>query len=404
MITVKLGEISNITMGQSPKSCFYNSDGNGLPFLQGRTTFGRIFPSFDTWTTKWNKEAPKNSLLFTVRAPVGDVNVTKERIAIGRGIASLEPKLVTLEYLYYVLISNKKSFLSKSNGAVYDAINIDTLASTSVLIHENQDQSKVVSILSKYDKAIESNSEQIRLLESMAEQKYKQNVIKLSPFNRNTNQSHNDYANDWKKMVLSEVLEKSFNGGWGEDNPVGKKYFESNVIRGTDINDIENGSFNDVPNRFHAENEVDSKQLVNNDIVLELSNGNIDNIGRSLFVDNYVLNKFSHVMCASFCKVLRSKNRRYALALAFEIKYLQNTKLLSFYKNTGTNGINNFNFKRFLKQEITIPPSLVLEDIQSFYSLANSLREENINLLKQMNMLLPRLMSGKLDISGKEII
>ena len=50
-------DIAVVTMGQSPKSESYNSDGEGLPFLQGNRTFGAKYPTFDTFTTSPNKIA-----------------------------------------------------------------------------------------------------------------------------------------------------------------------------------------------------------------------------------------------------------------------------------------------------------------------------------------------------------
>lgn len=46
---VKLGDIVDITMGQSPKSEFYNKRNEGMPFLQGSATFGFMHPYFETY-------------------------------------------------------------------------------------------------------------------------------------------------------------------------------------------------------------------------------------------------------------------------------------------------------------------------------------------------------------------
>ena len=97
-----LKDIATITMGQSPKSQFYNEDGKGIEFLQGVRTFGEDFPYFDTYTTKYNRLAYKNSILFSVRAPVGRVNWATKNIAIGRGVASISVKnMVYDRYVYY---------------------------------------------------------------------------------------------------------------------------------------------------------------------------------------------------------------------------------------------------------------------------------------------------------------
>lgn len=60
----RLCDIADITMGQSPKSSTYNQNGEGLPFLQGRTTFGNKYPLLNTWTTRWNKECAEGDILF----------------------------------------------------------------------------------------------------------------------------------------------------------------------------------------------------------------------------------------------------------------------------------------------------------------------------------------------------
>ena len=74
----KLSNYATIEMGQSPKSEYYNNEGNGMPFLQGVRTFGEIYPSFDTWCSKPNKIAEKGDVLLSVRAPVGEVNIASE--------------------------------------------------------------------------------------------------------------------------------------------------------------------------------------------------------------------------------------------------------------------------------------------------------------------------------------
>lgn len=85
----RLGEIADITMGQSPKSTFYNEEGNGLPFHQGVTNFGTRFPTHQTYCTVQNRIARSGDILFSVRAPVGKINITLDKIVIGRGIAAI---------------------------------------------------------------------------------------------------------------------------------------------------------------------------------------------------------------------------------------------------------------------------------------------------------------------------
>ena len=144
---MKFYEIAKITMGQSPKSESYNTMKEDLPFLQGRTTFGRLYPSFDVWTTEWNKEAQIGDVLFTVRAPVGDINIANDRIAIGRGIAALSGINISNRYLFYLIEGNKNKFIESSVGTIYDSINKDELGNIELNIHSISTQQHIVDTI-----------------------------------------------------------------------------------------------------------------------------------------------------------------------------------------------------------------------------------------------------------------
>lgn len=91
-IEEKLGNIADLTMGQSPKSEYYNFEKQGLPFLQGNKDFGFKYPSLDMYTSNITNVAEKNDILMSVRAPVGDINIAPEKLCIGRGLCSLKMK------------------------------------------------------------------------------------------------------------------------------------------------------------------------------------------------------------------------------------------------------------------------------------------------------------------------
>lgn len=88
----KLGEIADITMGQSPNGSSYNEDKQGCIFFQGRAEFGKRFPSVRLYTTEPKRMAKKNNILMSVRAPVGDFNIAVEDCCIGRGLCSIRAK------------------------------------------------------------------------------------------------------------------------------------------------------------------------------------------------------------------------------------------------------------------------------------------------------------------------
>ena len=84
-----LSDVCSILMGQSPKSEFYNIDGKGLPFHQGVTDFGERFPTTRVYCTFAGRIAEAGDILFSVRAPVGRLNLTDRKIIIGRGLSAI---------------------------------------------------------------------------------------------------------------------------------------------------------------------------------------------------------------------------------------------------------------------------------------------------------------------------
>ena len=156
---VKLKNIANITMGQSPKGSSYNDKGEGRPFLQGNKTFGRLYPFIDKWTTEPTKIGKKGTVLMSVRAPVGDLNIANQDVCIGRGLCSIEMKNGNNEYLYYLLKNTIKEIKIKSTGTVFASINKKELEEIKVIDFDRKEQIKIAKVLSKIDKKIELNNQ-----------------------------------------------------------------------------------------------------------------------------------------------------------------------------------------------------------------------------------------------------
>ena len=135
--SVHLHDVANITMGQSPASSYYNHDGIGLPFHQGVRDYGNRFPTNTTYCSKEFRIAEAGDILFSVRAPVGRINITLDRIVIGRGLASIRSKANHQEFLFYCL----KNIFFKDDlmgtGAIYAAITKKELTEYCLLYPSN---------------------------------------------------------------------------------------------------------------------------------------------------------------------------------------------------------------------------------------------------------------------------
>ena len=152
----KLGEVCFVIAGQSPEGKYYNSKENGLPFYQGKKEFSRKFIGKPTkWTTKVTKEAEANDILMSVRAPVGPINFSTQKICIGRGLAAIRAnELIDKEFLFNFLLKNEDEIVGNT-GAVFNSINKNQIQNILIPLPPLHEQKRIVAILDQAFTAID---------------------------------------------------------------------------------------------------------------------------------------------------------------------------------------------------------------------------------------------------------
>ena len=148
----KLGAISNIIMGQSPDGINYTEDPTDNILIQGNADLkdGKVVPRI--WTTQITKTAKPNDIIFTVRAPVGEVAKNAYNAVIGRGVASITGN----NFLYQTLKKMKEfDYWNKlSAGSTFDSINSEQLKNSEVFIPSTEEQNQIGVLLDKIDNLI----------------------------------------------------------------------------------------------------------------------------------------------------------------------------------------------------------------------------------------------------------
>ncbi len=222
---IKLKEFASINMGQSPKSEYYNNEGIGLPFLQGNRTFGVRYPSIDTYCSEPKKIANSSEILFSVRAPVGDINIANQKICIGRGLASLNALNGGNIFLYYLLHYLKREILNSEGGTVFGSINRTDLGNVNIVLSPLPEQRAIASVLSSLDDKIDLLHLQNKTLEAMAETLFRQWFVE-------------EAKEGWKETVITEFFEiRDGTHDSPKQSPVGKPLITSKYI-GTNRLDI----------------------------------------------------------------------------------------------------------------------------------------------------------------------
>jgi type I restriction enzyme S subunit len=143
---VRLGEVCEVLMGQSPPSSTYNHDGLGLPFFQGKADFGELYPTPRVWCTKPMKIAEAGDILISVRAPVGPTNLARERCCIGRGLAALRAgHEIQTEWLLFYLRSIEQELGQSGSGSTFNALTKKELSAIVIPLPPLAEQRRIVA-------------------------------------------------------------------------------------------------------------------------------------------------------------------------------------------------------------------------------------------------------------------
>lgn len=207
---IKLKNFARFIAGQSPKSEYYSKE-EGLPFLQGNRTFGFKYPLIDTYTKKVTKVAKKGEILISVRAPVGDLNISPKDVCIGRGLGAISAIDGDNNFLYYALKYNIHSLLQQGTGTTYSSVNADIINNLILEIPEEINARKSISnLLSNIDNKIVLNNKINDELESMAKTIYDYWFLQFEF----PNEEGEPYKSSGGKMVWNEELKREIPEGW----------------------------------------------------------------------------------------------------------------------------------------------------------------------------------------------
>jgi len=154
-----LSEVAELTMGQSPPSSTYNTSKLGIPFLQGKAEFGPWHPLATKWCSQPAKVAPPDSVLVSVRAPVGDVNRADQEYCIGRGLAAIVPGPdLDAGFLYFTMLTKQQHLASLGTGSTFASINGNVLRTLEIAVPPLDEQRRIARILSTFQRAKDASA------------------------------------------------------------------------------------------------------------------------------------------------------------------------------------------------------------------------------------------------------
>ena len=302
--------------------------------------------------------------------------------------------LVIPKYLFYVM---SLIDLNKYNeGTTIPSLRTETLNRLEFDIPNLEEQRKILSCLNPIDKKIELNNAINNNLEQQAQVIFKKCFI------------DNPENSKWSTGTFSELIKSILNGDWGKEAPTGNNTEKVYCIRGADIPEVKSGNKGKMPTRYILPKNFVTKQLMAGDIVVEISGGSpTQSTGRCTAITQSLLDRYdSGMVCTNFCKAMKPKDG-YSLFIYYYWQYLYGKGVFFSYEN-GTTGIKNLDFSGFIETEpILIPPVdkiVVFDDYcKSIFSQIFTNGKQNEHLAMLRDTLLPKLMSGELDVSDIDL-
>lgn len=356
----------------------------GTKFRNGDTIMARITPCLE------NGKTAQVSILND-----GEVGFGSTEYIVFRAKEGIADK----DYLYYLVCSPKvrepaiKSMVGSSGR---QRVQTDVVKNLEIDVPPLVEQEKIGSFLKALDDKIALNDRINKNLEQQAQAIFKEWFI------------DNPENNEWPTGTFSELIKSTLNGDWGKEALTGNNTEKVYCIRGADIPEVKAGNKGKMPTRYILPKNFAAKQLAAGDIVVEISGGSpTQSTGRCTAITQSLLDRYdSGMVCTNFCKAMKPKEG-YSLFIYYYWQYLYGKGVFFSYEN-GTTGIKNLDFSGFIETEtILIPPVdkvIAFDDYcKSIFNqiFANGKQNEHLAVLR--DTLLPKLMSGELDVSGIDL-
>ncbi|SOD15950.1 type I restriction enzyme, S subunit [Fibrobacter sp. UWB16] len=317
----------------------------------------------------------ENDIAITiVGASIGDIgfaqkdvdgfNLTENAVRLTRFNGKANSK-----YIYYLLNQKQYKELMQTiaGGAAQPKLGIYKIQKIKVCLPPLHNQEKIASVLSAYDNLIENNIKRIKILEQMAENLYKEWFVHFRFPGHETSPIENGISKGWTIEKLGNV---------------------SNISTGK-CNREDAEEDGEYP-LFDRSQEIkkSSEWIKDCEAIIVPGEG-------TSFMPRYYWGKFNlHQRC--YC--IEPKDNTIGKFLFFVLK-LNRKYFLSVA--TGAT-VPSLRYNNFAKMQFVMPPKKLCQKFNEIaknnFAMVDSLKKQNENLIKQRDLLLPRLMSGKLAV------
>ena len=398
---VKLEDVGKIITGKTPKTSIEDNYGGHIPFLTPSDDMNVKIIKYTnkTLTLKGLNEVkncliPKNSVCVScIGSDLGKVVLTSEDTVTNQQINSIiVNEKFDYNFIYYtmILLGKQLNYMSKSSTAV-PIINKSTFSNELIFVPSLEEQKKISSILSNIDAKIDNLDKINKNLEELAKAIYRYHFIDFKPYALGGLMKHSSQGmipKDWSVQSIEEFVDDMKNGGTpkrGESD-----YWDNGTVPWLKTGEINNNII--IKSEEHITElglkNSSAKLLPINSIIMALyGKGTAARIGLLKFEATT-----NQACCAMICNDFNKTLFLY-LFLLFNQKEIENLASGSVQQNLSKDLIANL--------ELVVPPIEIIDNLpfkEIFDNIANNYFEIEY-LINLRDTLLPKLMSGEIDVS-----
>lgn len=345
----KLGDMCQITMGQSPDGSTYSEEPSDYILVQGNADLKDGWVNPRIWTTQKTKTAQAGDLIMSVRAPAGAMGKTAYDVILGRGVAGIKGN----EFLYQSLVKmDSNGYWKKmAAGSTFESVNSDVVKNADMVVPQDmEEQEKIGFYFQNLDRLITLHQRKCNKLQlikkSMLEKMFPQNSQNIPEVR------FKGFTDAWEQRKLPEFV-SFFNGLTYTPDDVQET--GTLVLRSSNV---KNGEIVDADNVYVSDKVVTSENVQEGDIIVVVRNGSRALIGKHAQIKASMPN----TVIGAFMSGIRSGHSSFINALldtsAFENEIA---------KNMGAT-INQITGYMFSKMEFMIPSEEEQQRIGEYFS------------------------------------
>ena len=408
---VKLGDIADIIGGGTPSTKNYDFWNGDISWLTPKDLSGykeRYISKGErniTTSGLQNSSArllPKGTVLLTSRAPIGYLAIAKQEVCTNQGFKSIVLKSgYSPEFFYYLLKNNMEYIIGMSSGSTFAEISGTQVKNLEFNIPDYDTQKKIAGVLGALDNKIELNNKINQNLEAQAQALFKSWFVDFEPFG-------GQMPSDWKIGKLDDIVD-FYNGYPFKSNELLDKNVEGRCLHVFKQGHIKRGGgFNSDSTKsyFPKEKTKDKEKYIlkKGDILMAMTDmkGNVAILGNTALMgtsDKFIVNQR--------VGLLRCKNI-YGISYPYIYLLTNSTDFLHDLRNRANSGVQvNLSSQEIKNSELLIPDTktnTVFNTVsKTFFEKIFENEKENLRLTELRDTLLPKLMSGEINVDDVKI-